>query len=159
MTLRWFDRFRVLHKFFALSRLQQKTLLLSSLVLPVFWLALRWPGFARWQAWLQTGRPSSSLPTAAQSKMAREMGAAVNMAAARSPFPVTCLSRSMLLDWLLRRRGIASELCIGVQITNGVFAAHAWVQHEGIPVNDLADVGQRYAAFSGLVLPVMFKLP
>ena len=49
--------------------------------------------------------------------------------------------------WLLRRYGTTSDLCIGVRLEQGEFAAHAWVEKDGIPLNDRPEFVARYAIF------------
>ena len=44
-----------------------------------------------------------------------------------------CLARSLVLDALLARRGLESVLVIAAR-AEPAFAAHAWVEHDGIPV-------------------------
>ena len=75
----------------------------------------------------------------------------MNIATRHTPFRATCLSRSLLLGWLLRRRGVASDLRIGVRLTNGVLDAHAWVECSGVPVNDRPDIAAQFALFCDLV--------
>jgi hypothetical protein len=58
-----------------------------------------------------------------------------------------CLKQSLVLWILLRSQGILSELRIGVQRESGKFTAHAWVEYQGIVLNDSDDVQQRYQAF------------
>jgi hypothetical protein len=57
----------------------------------------------------------------------------------------TCLTRSLTLGRLLRRQGLAANLRLGVAMPNGRFAAHAWVEHGGVVLNDTQDVARRYA--------------
>lgn len=45
-----------------------------------------------------------------------------------------CLARSLALLKVLRRSGVAAELVIGVR--SDPFSAHAWVQREGVVLND-----------------------
>ena len=73
---------------------------------------------------------------------------AVNIAARHTPFRITCLSRSLLLCWLLRRRGVSSELRIGVNLSSGSLKAHAWVEYAGQPVNDRADIADEFRPFA-----------
>jgi Transglutaminase-like superfamily len=61
-----------------------------------------------------------------------------------------CLKQSLVLWFLLRAQGIISELRIGVQTESAKFAAHAWVEYQGIVLNDTDDVHQRYQAFDRL---------
>jgi hypothetical protein len=65
------------------------------------------------------------------------------------PLRSRCLQRSLVLAWLLRRRGIDGRLRIGVQTDEGGLIAHAWVEVAGEPVNDTRDHCARYAAFEG----------
>jgi len=64
-----------------------------------------------------------------------------------------CLGRSLVLWFLLRRRGIDAELVIGAGTPRGgELPAHAWVEVAGEPVNDAFDVRERFGSF-GLQLP------
>lgn len=136
-------------KFLDLSQMQRRTLISALLLLPVFWLALRMLGLARFHANLKR-RPILATVLVPISVI-RTVGLAVNIAARHTPFPATCLTRSLLLGWLLRRRGVPSDLRIGVRLAKGVLDAHAWVECGGVPVNDSLDVGSQFAAFSDLV--------
>jgi len=64
-----------------------------------------------------------------------------------------CLARSLVVWFLLRRRGIDAVLVIGAADPgDGVLPAHAWVEVDGEPVNDDAGVRVRYGSF-GVYLP------
>ena len=56
-----------------------------------------------------------------------------------------CLTRSVALMYLLARRGRVTTLKIGARRITGGLAAHAWVEADGIPLNDPADVRAAYA--------------
>jgi uncharacterized membrane protein YpjA len=58
-----------------------------------------------------------------------------------------CLKQSLVLWTLLRSQGITTELRIGVQRESEKFAAHAWVEYQGMVLNDTDDVHQRFQAF------------
>lgn len=83
----------------------------------------------------------------------------VNIAANHAPFRAGCLARSLLLHRLLARQGTPSTLRIGVRLAGGRLEAHAWVECEGMPVNDTEDVSQRYAPFEGSLSGVPFPAP
>ncbi len=55
-----------------------------------------------------------------------------------------CLQRSALTTWLLRRRGVAAEMVIGVRAVP--FLAHAWVEIGGAVANDKPTVQRFYDA-------------
>ena len=75
------------------------------------------------------------------------MARVVAIAAGRGPVRATCLRRSILLWWLLRRDGIETVLRVGVNREDGAFNAHAWVEYLGRPVNDTDDVALRFPSF------------
>jgi len=137
--------------------MQQRTLVHASLWLPWFWLGLRALGLLRLQSLLQR-RPMMVASTMTLSEI-QAIGEAVNIAARHTPFHATCLTRSLLLCWLLRGRGVASELRIGVRSPQGVLDAHAWVECDGTPVNDQPDIATQYATFGDLVPLDAFQRP
>ena len=77
----------------------------------------------------------------------------VQVAAFRTPFKISCLVRSTALWFLLRRQGIGSEIRIGVSQQEGTFKAHAWVESNGIVLNDRNDIHNQFAAFEQIILP------
>ena len=112
-------------------------------------------GLQRFQAWLDRSPIARRAPLTQPEAAA--LGVAVNLAANHILGPASCLTRSLLLRWLLRRYGTASDLRIGVCFQEGVFAAHAWVEKDGIPVNDSPEVVAHFAAFDQPVAPAMFS--
>lgn len=73
---------------------------------------------------------------------------AVAMAAALYPGRALCLERSLALYWQLRGRGVAVRFRMGVQMYP--FAAHAWVEHRGAPINDVAEHVQLFRPIEGV---------
>ena len=144
-------------QFHNLNAMQKRTLMAAWLWLPLFWLGLRVLGLPRFQAWLLKAPVRSALSLTLP--VVRALGDAVNIAARHTPFPVTCLTRSILLGWLLHRRGVASDLRIGVLLTQGMLEAHAWVECEGVPVNDSPDVNAQFASFGDLIPLKAFQAP
>jgi Transglutaminase-like superfamily len=71
------------------------------------------------------------------------------LAAARhSPSHATCLERSLCLWWLLAHQGIATEFRIGVRKDGERFAAHAWVERDGVAIGEPEASHLHYAAFA-----------
>jgi len=138
-----------------LSWQQRRVLWASLLLLPVFWLGLRFLGLQRFQAWLDRAPVTDRQPLNLDEAAA--IGAAVNIAANHAPGRVTCLTRSLLLRSFLRQLGTDCELRIGVQFAHGEFSAHAWVEIAGKPINDTPDIATRYAAFDQPVSPERFS--
>ena len=52
------------------------------------------------------------------------------------PLPATCLRRSLVLYALLERRGVSSRLRFGVAKRGPAFAAHAWVECDGVACDE-----------------------
>ena len=61
----------------------------------------------------------------------------VALAGALYPGRAQCLEQSLALYFLARRRGIPVKFQMGVQ--SQPFAAHAWIEYAGAPVNDLVE--------------------
>ena len=74
----------------------------------------------------------------------------VQLASRFNFFWASCLRRSLVLWFLLRRQGIESQLRIGVKREEGQFAAHAWVEWNNIPLNDSVTVRQEFTMFEDL---------
>ena len=141
---------RKIRRLRALSGKQRLYGIVAWLALPIIWLVLRTVGLARMRSWLdRSPQPKAAGP--AEVALARELGDAVNIAANHTPFPATCLSRSLLLQCLLRAHGVASDLRIGVKLSDGRLHAHAWTECDGVPVNDAADVAGQFSTFDTLV--------
>lgn len=67
-------------------------------------------------------------------KNAMRLFQAQRKAVANSFWRGNCLSRSLVLHWLLHRNGVNSEFCLGV-LTQPSFKAHAWITFQGRPLN------------------------
>ena len=72
----------------------------------------------------------------------------VTVAANHGPYRANCLKKSLITWWLLAKKGIQSELKIGVNKQEGNFNAHAWVEFHGAVVNDAADIEKRFSLFN-----------
>ncbi len=143
--------------FHALTWPERRTLLAAIGWLPLFSLGLRVLGPRRFQVWLQRDNPPIGSKVSLDDIV--RIATLVNIAARQAPVPATCLTRSLLLGWVLRRRGVANQLRIGVRLTQGALDAHAWVEYAGIPINDRPDVGEQFAPFAEVLLPGAFQSP
>jgi len=146
-----------LARYRALPRADRRILQHAALLLPLAWLGLHIAGLQRMQAWAQQSRTPTrdDFPLRA----AAATGRLVNIAARHVPWPATCLTRSLVLVRMLRRRGAAARLCIGVRLVHGALDAHAWVELEGIPMNDAPDVASTYAPFGDVPTSDQFRTP
>ena len=64
----------------------------------------------------------------------------------------TCLRKSLVLWFLLRRQKIAAELQIGTRFEGKEFQAHAWVEYQGNVIGDRHSVQQHFTTFNNLNL-------
>jgi hypothetical protein len=55
-----------------------------------------------------------------------------------------CLARALVLARLLARHGLDAHLVVGVATEQGRFAAHAWVEHQGRPLDLVPCVSAGY---------------
>lgn len=106
---------------------------------------LRCYATVRWSLW-RRGLPDavaaarSVVPTGKQLE-SYPLGAVAGKRLARAvvrtlsvlPTDSRCLVRSLVLIALLSRRGLQSSLVIGVR-SSPRFSAHAWVEHDGVPL-------------------------
>ncbi len=136
-------------RFQLLPAVQRRALLSAFALLPLIWLALRVMSFRRVQACLaRTLPPQSPAPSLDDASHARDLARMIAAAAREAPLPGKCLERSLALWWLLGRRGISTELRIGVRLDAGELRAHAWVELEGQVINDADSLYAGYAAFA-----------
>jgi hypothetical protein len=68
----------------------------------------------------------------------------VSIAAQHGLYRATCLRKSLLVWWLLRKDGIQSNICFGVRIIDSTLEAHAWVEWGGMVINDAVNVREHY---------------
>ena len=120
----------------------------AAALLPLLSASLRLRGFRKTQEFLQrhvsstTGQFKSSIVSEAQ------MSARMVRAAARNGIGhPSCLEESLALWWLLGRRGIASDLRVGVRKSRERMEAHAWVECAGAALNEPEDAHRHFAAF------------
>jgi hypothetical protein len=68
------------------------------------------------------------------------------------PWRANCLHRSLVLWWLLDRRGVPAQLRLGVRRLPGADAPdfHAWVELEGRVLNDRPDIREHYSVFEAV---------
>lgn len=88
-------------------------------------LAVRWLPSARLLEWAD--RPIRHIRRFASDE-AHWVAWAIEHAGMQPGMNVLCLPRALAAHAMLRRRGIASRLCLGVARDRGQFAAHAWIE-------------------------------
>jgi len=97
-------------------------------------------GLRRWASIPRTQQGSENLQTVTlAARRARWMVQSI------SGFKGSCLTRSLVLWTLLRRRGVDSDLRVGFRRREQRLEGHAWVEYEGVPLNEDPTVVQTYS--------------
>jgi Transglutaminase-like superfamily len=111
-------------------------------------LAVRFVPTAHIFAWAD--RPPQRIRRFATDEIALVAWAVENLGA-RSWMNALCLPRALAAHAMLRRRGIASRLCLGVARDRDTLSAHAWVEigNDKIVGGAEADGFTRLATFGG----------
>jgi hypothetical protein len=141
-----------LRRFSALERPARGLFLRAATLLPFICFSLRLRGFRKTQAFLQKFPPSTNarLDNSSPASMPASADLTVRMVRAAVRHGIghpTCLEESIALWWLLGRQGITTELRIGVRKESEKFEAHAWVERDGVPLNEPEAPHEHYAAF------------
>lgn len=56
----------------------------------------------------------------------------------------SCLRKSLLVWSILKHRAISSSLQLGMRSKDGDLTAHAWVEVNGVPINDFPSIRDAY---------------
>lgn len=141
-----------LRRFRALEPRARGLFLRAAVLLPFISLSLRLRGFRATQTSLQnhlpgTGSTVSDRSAGAQAQPIIQTARMVRSAADRTWGRPACLEQSLALWWLLGRQGIASSVRIGTRKTEKKFEAHAWVECDGVALNEPEHAHKHYAAF------------
>jgi len=139
----------LLRRFRALPRPTRQIFLRAVILLPWVAVRLKATGFqATKNALLRRGNKSSAPENSTETRDDAAMAARMVRAAARHGFSSpSCLEESLVLVHMLLRRGIAAQLRIGVRRNQPKFEAHAWVECDGIALNESEALHDHYAPF------------
>lgn len=139
-----------LGKLTALTAAQWRVLINASWQLPLAGAAAKLTsvkGARRLLSGLSLFRHQASPATPAALQKAQSIARMVNVAARRGLYRARCLEKSLVIEAMLKHRGIPCELRFGVNSATDDFSAHAWVEVQG---QALADKGGLDPAISAL---------
>ncbi len=121
--------------FWRLSGFERAVVLQAALAHSITLVGLRLTGFRRWKnlmdRWSHANSSDWTPNPASDVKSVREIAHLEAATARHLPFRTNCLEQSLVLCWLLRRRGISADLRIGARKEADRFEAHAWVEVAG----------------------------
>jgi hypothetical protein len=138
-----------LRRFSALERPVQALFLRAVVMLPVVGLSLKFCGFDATRSTLQK-KVSHTAPQTDSDSLSKQIALTAHMVNAADQHGLvhpSCLVKSLTLWWLLGRQGITSQLRVGIRKEGGNLEAHAWVEREGIALNEPEERHHHYAAF------------
>jgi hypothetical protein len=142
--------------FWRLSANSRGVALVAAAALTATWVGLRLAGFQRWKValvWLNPrNADAAATPDPAPIETARNMARIQEAVSRHLIFHASCLEQSLVLWWLLGRRGIPAELRIGARKEAGRFEAHAWVELGSVVLNDSGEAHLHFAPFDGSVI-------
>jgi len=141
---------RRLRQLSQLSGADWKVLLAALFLLPACALSLRLKGF-NWTRQFIEKHPKESMnaPGAHENHLnqAKRTAYLVSVAASHGIYRANCLKKALVAQWLLRRRGIDTDLKIGVEKDLTLFNAHAWLEYRDQMLVDSEETRNRFTAF------------
>lgn len=111
--------------------------------------AVRCFGLGRVRRWLSRRAAAVPARTVDEAERIEQARARLRLIKRRVPPQLAgnCLSQSLALWWTLARDGVTTSLCIGARRRGGEFGAHAWVEHNGTPLNAGGRIRNKFATF------------
>jgi hypothetical protein len=136
------------HAWQRLTPRQRRILIRALVALPPVAVGLRLMGWVRLRSAMVRLTPRRAMRAGFDAAgYARDAASVTNLLGGQRPLSATCLRRSAVLWWLLRRAGLDAQVVLGARKEEGRFEAHAWVEAGGAVLNDRPDVRQFYAVF------------
>ena len=101
-------------------------------LVPIISASLWVMGFRKTVAWVKATAPRDRRERSSETDaVVKEGSAAIARVRRYTPWSGRCLARALGLWWILRRRGVAASLHLGVRLKDRKLDAHAWVVHQG----------------------------
>lgn len=155
-------RMSSLNKVGQLSWWERRLLFQSLLLLPLIHVALLVLGYFYLRGMMEKLLPLKSIDISSSEmeniKRARDIARIVSIAARHGIYKATCLRRSLLVWWFLRGQGIQSHICFGVRKMDRQLEAHAWVEYQGVVVNDSERVREAFQTLEETFPPTRLGL-
>lgn len=128
---------RTYDRWLSLSSGERRLLLGLIIGLPLIAVMIHLLGVFRTRRWLERFSSNAATRKADSDNMqkAERLAELAEIAGRRGAIAFTCLRQALMVYWLLRRRGFAPELMIGVRKRDGMVDGHAWVELQGAALN------------------------
>ena len=140
--------------FFQLKSRERAIALKTALALLSTWAGLRIFGFSSWKNWTTrfSGKKNGAPPMSLEA--VRQLANLSTATARRLFIRTNCLEQSLVIWFLLRRRGVPATLCFGGRKDGDQFEAHAWVEWQGAVLNDDGAVREKFTPFEPFEEPL-----
>ena len=99
--------------------------------------------------WVLPGLSTSEGEVQNAFRLSRKVGEAIARASKVTPWQSNCLAQALAGFWMLKRRGIVGQLCLGASQEDGSLIAHAWLQVDRHQVTGGDGAGYRLLAVFG----------
>ncbi len=139
-----------LQRYSALSPEARKLFRRAVLLRPLLRAALRVRGYNKTREWLQTRLDRQAITPLKTNGIPARVEVTCRMVRAAEHYSFvrgTCLEQSLLLWYLLQTSGISTVIRIGVRKPEGKFEAHAWVERDGVALNQTHQEHRHYHPF------------
>jgi len=128
-----------------------RRMLIEALTLPCWiWIGFRLLGVPRTQAlvrrWALGGKAGATTPTDPQLEI-RSARRAQRIVQRNTGISGNCLVRSLTLWTMLQRRALPTDLRVGFRKRDGRIEGHAWLEHEGAPINESLAEARSYVPY------------
>jgi hypothetical protein len=145
-------------KHFWLLPISHKTIFLKIITLvPLVELGVRTIGFKRVFNLLNRF-PEKTSDATEKTKLFNKHGFHMHLFQRNFPYLGRCLARSLTAWFLLKKKGIETELKFGMKKENGELLAHAWIEYEGVPLRTDSTAHNEYVAFTDSVIQKSLNL-
>lgn len=139
-----------LRKLLQLTAREFRVLLQAALLLLLVRLALKFVTVGRLQL-VGTGKLGKPNPKAIARLSPKAIARLVRVAAELGPVRARCLPQSLVLRWLLVRRGTAARIVFGARKAGDEMQAHAWVEVDGVALSEDHGIHRDFAPLNELV--------
>ncbi len=147
----WHSTLKKLRRYWSLARSDRRMLLELAGGMILVRAGVRVLGVGRTQSLLRRWAAAGSGPSDSESpeNVIRTARQATRIVRRNVGLEGTCLVRSLTLWAVLIRRGVGVDLRVGFRRNDNQLEGHAWVEYQGVPLNEARSVVARYSAFTG----------
>ncbi len=135
-------------KFRQLDRIERRIFCCALALLPAAAVCLRLLGVRLTRGLFALAFARGTAMAGADRAQAERAARLVQAAAYHGIHKANCLQRSLVLWLLLGRAGITAEVRIGVRKESDQLRAHAWVECDGVVLNDRAEIVDEFSPFA-----------